>query len=250
MTANRSEPGRGDRVPTGFVCWSHTAMVAILACVYAATMAPAAALSPSFQCLPPPLDALSNLTCTSPSLTRAQVRMVQTYYALRQYVVIDRHKDLQAEFIAMMAAARRVCGLPLIGVAGDRTRVPPPADAASCVAAAYEAQRLIWFSRLTGAAAEEAARTPEQNISLQDKLRTLGYLPKDATIDGVFGSATRNALLVWQRENRRPETSFFSDADATILLGVALVAEVPDPLLVWRSEPLVKAEFHGQTIMI
>jgi hypothetical protein len=48
---------------------------------------------------------------------------------------------------------------------------------------------------LSGPAAEAAARAPEQNLVLQGKLQSVGSIPKDGSIDGVFATGTRTAVL-------------------------------------------------------
>jgi hypothetical protein len=68
---------------------------------------------------------------------------------------------------------------------------------------------MLWFSKLSGVAAQKASRDPEQNIALQGKLRDLGFLPKDALADGIFGTGTRTGLLACQHTTGRAETGFF-----------------------------------------
>ena len=94
-------------------------------------------------------------------------------------------------------------------------------------------------------------RAPEQSILLQGKLQALGFVPKDAVMDGVFGTGTRTALLEWQHSTGRPETGFFGDADAAVLLGAtATSSSPPDPLAGLRSKPLARADYSGQALTI
>jgi len=121
------------------------------------------------------------------------------------------------------------------------------------VAAAYDAKRAAWAIRLSGPAAEEAARSPNQNIALQARIQTLGFIPPDSPSDGVFGTGTRTGVLAWQHAQNRPETSFISNADAVVLLGAAAApasSEPPDPLADIRAKPFAKAEYHGQPLTI
>jgi hypothetical protein len=86
----------------------------------------------------------------------------------------------------------RRCGLPRSGsltVEALRSR--------DCVRGAYEKMRDAWLARLTGPAREEAARSPEKHLALQQALQQLGLVPP-GPIDGVYGRGTRAAILAWQ----------------------------------------------------
>jgi peptidoglycan hydrolase-like protein with peptidoglycan-binding domain len=52
---------------------------------------------------------------------------------------------------------------------------------------------------------------------LRGRLQTLGYLPSTATIDGVYGSETRDAIASWQKASGLRVTGFLDDADAKLL---------------------------------
>jgi hypothetical protein len=54
-------------------------------------------------------------------------------------------------------------------------------------------------------------------VALQRDLQALGFLPPTATIDGVYGAATRTAISAWQRANNQPDTGFISNTDAGLL---------------------------------
>lgn len=219
-----------------------------------ATLVPCAGAStsgagPSVPCAPAPVDALNRLTCTNVMLARAEIRLVQTYYALRHSVGTGGQNSLKSEFLSFIVATRRTCGLPPVEPSRDQSQFPLTANAASCVAVAYDAQRIAWTRRLPGPAAEEAARAPEQNFALQSSLHRLGFIPQNASIDGIFGTGTRNAMLAWQRAKGRAETGFFNDADASILLAAA-PAQPRDPFANWRVEPLAQAEYRGTPVTI
>ncbi|WP_264715185.1 peptidoglycan-binding domain-containing protein [Limobrevibacterium gyesilva] len=83
----------------------------------------------------------------------------------------------------------------------------------------YDRQRTVWLSLLRGPAADEANRSPGENIAAQRKLQELGLLPAEALIDGVFGTATRTAISSWQQKAGRPVTGFIGQADASALLA-------------------------------
>jgi hypothetical protein len=76
--------------------------------------------------------------------------------------------------------------------------------------------REVWLARLTGPAHEEAVRPPEEHVALQQALQELGFVPP-GPIDGVYGRATRSAILAWQSARGRVVIGFLGDADALAL---------------------------------
>ena len=212
--------------------------------------ASAANIGPSFPCSPAPTDALTKLACSDPTLALADIRMVQTYYALRQFVGLEKQKPLKSELLSFMVSTRGSCGLPPVEPKRDQSADSLPLTAASCVAAAYDAERIAMARRLSGPAVEEAARAPDRNIALQAKLQSLGYLPKDATIDDVFGIGTRVAIMAWQNATGRPATYFLSNADAAVLLGDASPSAPVDPLAKLRGKPFANADYRGQPLAL
>lgn len=168
-------------------------------------------LGPSFDCaaLHTPV---AELICGSPALSRLDLVFVQAYYALRWQVGPSGWQVLKVEAVDFESAMLRQCGIPLAGVL--------PADTTplmACVSDAEEQQRRIWISRLNGAAAEEAQRPIEQHVALQRDLQEAGYLPPTENIDGIYGAATRTAIVEWQQAQDLPPSGFLSDADAARL---------------------------------
>jgi hypothetical protein len=206
-------------------------------------------VGPSFPCAPAPTDALARLTCADSALYRADLQLVQTYYALRQSVEVEHQKPLRSEFLSFIVRTRQNCGLPPVEPNRDQSQFPVPSTAAQCVIAAYDTQRGLWAGRLSGPAAEEAARAAEQNVALQAKLKSLAYLPADAGIDGVFGTATRTAILAWQHATGRPETGFFSNADEVVLLANNATSP-PDQFAGYRSKTLAQADYKGKPVVL
>ena len=200
-------------------------------------------------CTPAPIDALAKLTCSNTALTKADLSLVQAYYALRQFVGTDGLKPLKSEFLAFIIDTRGKCGLPPVEPDRDQSQYRVSTAAADCVVAAYDAKRLVLARRLSGPAAEEAARPPEQNLTLQARLQVLGFLPNDSRIDGVFGTATRAALVAWQHSAGRPETGFFSNADAAVLLPSGR-SPSPDAMAALRVKPLAQANYTGKPVTI
>jgi peptidoglycan hydrolase-like protein with peptidoglycan-binding domain len=87
------------------------------------------------------------------------------------------------------------------------------------VRARYEAQRSVWLNylRTNTDAQEEANRSLERHVALQRALRTLGHLPADAAIDGVYGPTTRAAIASWQRAEGVNASGFLSNFQANLL---------------------------------
>lgn len=173
---------------------------------------------PDFSCMPPPQqNGVAVMLCQNSDAARHELQFDQVYYALRKQVGPDGWKGLKQEVILDENAANESCGLPIPGQ-GDQS---VPDGAAACYGAAMERLADKYRVRLKGipAAEEEAARSIDTHIALQQKLIDLGYLPAGTVADGVYGESTRTAIETWQRVTHRPEvTGFLSQADATALL--------------------------------
>ena len=183
-------------------------------------------VGPSFPC-PQPHDPLAQLFCTVPDLARLDLVFVQTYQALRQQLTPAGQTALRREAVEFGLAVRADCGIAGAETDSPSAPFPPaaPPEAVPCVAHEYIAQRAKWAARLTGAAAEEANRSLEQQAILQSKLQHLGFLPPTEKVDAVFGTDTRAAIEAWQAARGLPVTGLLSDHDATLLLADAVPAE-------------------------
>jgi len=180
-----------------------------------ASTAPAWAIGPGFDCAKIRTP-LARFICGSPALSRDDLAFVQAYYALRQQVGPAGWPALKQEDLGFQKQTSSRCGISPSGA------LPPDAAGlTACLARRYAKQRSTWLSRLTGAALAEASRPVEQHVGLQRDLQALGFLPPTATVDGVYGAATRTAILAWQRSRGLPETGFLGDADAQALAGQA-----------------------------
>jgi len=169
---------------------------------------PALAVGPSFDCAKVQTP-LAQFICASPTLSKIDLEFVQSYYALRQQAGPDGWQNLKVEAVNFENRAMQQCGISSSG------SLPPDKSALQqCLIGTYNVQAAIWKSRLQQPALQEASRPIEQHISLQGRLQTLGFLPATATIDGVYGSATRDAIASWQKAANRPVTGFLDNADA------------------------------------
>jgi peptidoglycan hydrolase-like protein with peptidoglycan-binding domain len=171
------------------------------------------AIGPSFDCATAQRPG-AQIICSRPDLSQTELALTQAYYALRWQAGPAGAAPLNQEDLNFENQTVQQCRVPRNG------QLPPDAAGiAACMQRAYEHQRANWMSRLTGPAAEEAARRLEDHVALQRQLQLSGFLPSTETIDGVYGATTRTAISAWQRANNRPDTSFLSNADAAILLA-------------------------------
>ena len=171
---------------------------------------PAHAAGPSFDCAKPQ-NPSERIVCSSPSLSDAELSLVQSYYSLRQQAGEPGWPDLKKEILEFQRNTLLKCGVPASG--------PLPADTAqtaTCLEEAYRLRRVTWLTRLSGEAAEEARRPADQNVALQRDLQQLGLLPA-GRIDGVFGAATRAAVVAWQQSRGSSDNGFLGDVDAVAL---------------------------------
>lgn len=190
--------------------WMVAATMAVIALATTAR-ADQPRIGPSFDCAEVHSPG-SQLICGSPDLARTDLRFVQAYYALRQKVGEAGWQTLKTEAVDFENRTLQQCGIPLAGP------LPPGVTSmAHCLSAEYERQRAVWLSRLSGPVLEEAQRPIEQHVALQRDLQVMGFLPSTATIDGVYGAATRSAILAWQNARGLPATGFLGDQDSAKL---------------------------------
>lgn len=186
---------------------------------------------PSFPC-PTPRDPLGELICDSPVLSRVDLSFVQAYQALRQQLPPEEQRTLRAESVDFGLAVRTNCGIGPAVAPSAPPPPPPPVSSLSCVQEAYNHQRQLWTARLSGPAAQEAARSLEQQIHLQRDLQQIGLLPVNDAIDGVYGTDTRNAIVAFQQTMGLPVTGLLGDSDADVLEQQAVLrAPRPQPAL-------------------
>lgn len=202
-------------------------------------------LGPSFPC-PSPRDPLAQLICSSPELSEADLRYVQAYQALRAQADPSGRTTLRQEAVTFNQTVRARCGIGASdsGKTADPTAIP-------CVLQLYLAQRNRLAARLSGPAAEEAARPLQAHLGLQADLKALGFLPPDSAIDGVYGPATRTAILEWQQSRGRPLMPVIGNADAAALnQQAAALHSQPSPdaaLAMAASRPLPSGPAAGST---
>jgi hypothetical protein len=182
---------------------------------------PVRSIGPSYDCAKAEKP-LEKFICSDAQLSRANVEMIQPYYVLRHLVGKDGWKELLYEAKDSDDQMAYDCKIDSGGVLPDNLTILK-----TCLTLAYNNQRDVWWRKLKGAGSEEASRPIEQHIALQAKLQTLGFLPASAKIDGVYGTATRDAITAWQTASQLPGTGLLGASDAIALSQSQLVAEEP-----------------------
>ena len=173
-------------------------------------------IGPGFDCSKA-VRPLALLICADADLAVVDLRFNQAYWALLHQLDQSARQQLREEDIAFIDAAQDKCGLPRSGALPGQVR-----QSRDCVKGAYEGQTARWLSRLSGAAYEEATRSAERHVELQQSLAALGYLPPAVRANGVYGDQTRSAIMAWQTGHGRAATGFIGEADARAIQRDAL----------------------------
>ncbi|MCJ2095121.1 hypothetical protein MKK67_21830 [Methylobacterium sp. J-072] len=205
------------------------------------TVGPARDLGPSFDCeranTPLPM-----LICEDGGLRRVDLDMARAFYALRQL-----HPEAAAELKEasndLVKRTLASCRIPEIGkiTAAVRKAIP-------CIAATYQRQRDAWSARVgregPASARQEIARSLEDHVRLQEALRNAGYLPADATADGVYGGVTRKALVAFAEAEGMDAAGFLGDGLAAKLgrgsTPAPNVSLITDPSLPARIDAVAR----------
>jgi hypothetical protein len=178
-------------------------------------------IGPGYDCAKAQTQ-LEKFICSDVELSRVDIEKAQPYYVLRHLVGKDGWEELLNEEINFLNQTAWDCNIDSTGVLPqDLTTLK------ACLNSAYKRQRQVCWDRLQGAGREEASRPIEQHIALQAKLQTLGYLPATAKVDGVYGTATRDAIVAWQTRSQLPATGLLGASDAIALFQSQLMAEPP-----------------------
>jgi hypothetical protein len=148
--------------------------------------------------------------------------MVQPYYVLRHLIGKDGWRGLLEEAIDFQNQIAYDCKIDAASLLPEDS-----STLKACLVSAYKNQRGVWWNRLQGTGREEASRPIERHLTLQAKLRRLGYLPATAKLDGVYGTATRDAIVAWQTASQIPGTGVLGNSDAIALSESQLSAAEP-----------------------
>jgi S1-C subfamily serine protease len=170
-------------------------------------------IGPSFDCSKDASYPLSLLLCADADLSRLDLRFGQAYWALYQQLGPAGQPQLKAEDLAFFDQVQDQCDVPRSGsLTAEVWR------SRDCVRNAYQKMREVLLGRLSGPAREEALRTPEKHLALQQALQDLGFLPPGPN-DGVYGRVTRAGIVTWQSARGRQVTGVLGDLDALALEG-------------------------------
>jgi S1-C subfamily serine protease/uncharacterized protein len=169
-------------------------------------------IGPSFDCSKA-ASPLTYLICGDAQLSRVDLAFNQAYWALFQQLGVVGQVQLKEQDLEFIQQVQGQCDLPISGPLTETAT-----QSRNCVESAYEKMRDAWIGQLTGPAREEATRAPEEHVKLQGDLQRLGFLPQ-GPIDGVYGQATRAAIVSWQSARRRSVSGFLSHEDALALEG-------------------------------
>lgn len=166
-------------------------------------------VGPSFECgITSANHALSRIVCGNNELARLDLSYVIAFQALQQSLNVGGRTALRAEANAFVQTVIETCNLQK---AGGMEKEPAPI-VVGCVTRHFERQRQAMLQRTSGDALDEGNLEPEQALAIQHALKAKGFLPATAAIDGVFGPATRSAIVSWQRSTRMPETGYGSQS--------------------------------------
>jgi len=162
------------------------------------------------------------MLCADAELSRFDLRFNQAYWALFQQLGPTGQPQLKEEDLTFFDQVHEQCGVPRLGPL--TTEVWRSRD---CVRNAYQKMREVWLARLTGPAREEAIRSPEEHVALQQALQDLGFL-SSGPIDGVYGRGSRGAILAWQSARGVATTGFLGEADASVIKREIMASRSPE----------------------
>jgi len=191
------------------------AVVSLVGLVFVGQDSFAAEYKPGFACpRPDNSDLLAISICANQVMARAELLFEKTYYAHRQQDGVQADHDLKAQATNFDRQLRAACGIPEAGSAGSM-----PATGPACYVSQITRQMWQWNLSLSGDAFQEAARDIDTHIAAQQRLIDLGFLPAGTKADGVYGDATRIAIVNWQKKQGFPATGFLSNSEVSNLLG-------------------------------
>lgn len=202
---------------------------------------PTSDLGPSFDCERANTP-LPTLICEDAGLRRVDLDMARAFYALRQ-LRPEAAVELKEASNDLVKRTLASCRIPEAGkvTAAVRRAIP-------CIAATYQRQRDAWSARVgregPASARQEISRSLEEHVRLQDALRNAGYLPADASADGVYGGVTRKALVAFAEAEGMTADGFLGDGLAS-KLGRGLspapsVSLITDPSLPARIDAVAR----------
>lgn len=156
-------------------------------------------------------DSIAVMLCNNSETAKHELEFDQVYYALRQNVGKDNWKTLKQAAIADDSIFKEC-------ITNQNDSNGTPIANPECYIKDIDNITSKYKSHLSGPDLEEANRSIDEHIRLQQILINSGYLP-GTIADGVYGEGTRTAIETWQRVNHRPVSGFISNEDSLILLN-------------------------------
>lgn len=197
-----------------------------------------ARVGPSYNCDAPVIanQPLAQMICKSDELSAAELGYVIAFQARRQVLGEQQLQALLRDANAFVQNVAEVCRLP---VSGKFEREPSDSEV-SCIKSQYEQQRSKLMDQLNGDALGEAQLSPREAIDIQKLLMGKRILATDAMIDGIFGPASRDAIMKWQRTSGWRVTGFASRAmlDAMARSDGIIQSTTQAPPSLPRQDPL------------
>jgi len=159
---------------------------------------------------------IPTLVCSDPDLRRADLAQMQRYYTLR-HAAQSRQQDLSVIYRSRIQSLVTACSAET--VISTRTEKP-------CVRRGLEEMRAAWLSEIQSlgntAALDESRLGLEMMISIQQSLANIGFIPMTSVIDGIFGNATRDAIIRFQTDRGIPANGFATPPTHQALTGASL----------------------------
>jgi len=159
---------------------------------------------------------IPTVVCSDPDLRRADLAQMQRYYTLR-HAAQSRQQDLSVIYRSRIQSLVTACSAET--VISTRTEK-------SCVRRGLEEMRAAWLSEIQNlgntAALDESRLGLEMMISIQQSLANIGFIPMTSVIDGIFGNATRDAIIRFQTDRGIPANGFATPPTHQALTGASL----------------------------
>ncbi len=202
-------------------------------------------VGPSFDC-DLIRDPIGITICGDDDLARIDMELLQAYYALRAQSSDDQRQQLKAQATEFHTLVLRRCGLR----PGSIPDLVTQRRARPCIAELYRAIRARFLQALSPDALDEAERSFTDHIALQTALATGGFLAMSGPADGIYGSATRDAIMRFQQARGLPVTGFMSAATAhELTMAPAVAAPVATPIAASPALPPISLQRRGTPAM-
>ena len=182
--------------------------------------------NPGFSCSGS-LDPAASVICGDDDLSRANLELIQAYYAIRGASDQSKWAEYKQTAVEFLRTELRRCEIPAKGsVPSDKLWAVK-----SCLLGELRSQRAYWVDKIkqlgNSTALEEVLRDVSDNIKLQQALKDKGWLPPESEVDGVFGEVTRGAIRNLQIKVGISPDGLLSMATSNFLATEAVISQGP-----------------------